>query len=158
MPRFGHLVGLSGHAQHPQRLIGRIAVHDPIRDTIDFAAPPECVYAALTDSSQFSQMTGAPASIGGNVGEAFSCFDGWIEGRHVELVPNERIVQAWRVKDWPPGVFSIVRFDLAPQEGGTRLEFQQAGFPPEHRVHLEPGWQSKYWGPLKNYLDATRAG
>jgi len=44
-----------------------------------------------------------------------SLFGGHIVGRHVELAPNERVVQAWRVADWPPGVYSIAKFELSEQ-------------------------------------------
>jgi len=32
---------------------------------------------------------------GRSAGEAFSAFDGHVTGRQIELVPGERIVQAW---------------------------------------------------------------
>jgi hypothetical protein len=34
---------------------------------------------------------------------AFNTFGGLIEGRNVELIPNRRIVQAWRPAHWDPG-------------------------------------------------------
>ena len=49
------------------------------------------------------------------LGGAFTLFGGHIVGRHIELMPNQRIVQAWRVVDWNPGVYSIVKFELAEQ-------------------------------------------
>src|ERR1044072_1311264 len=54
---------------------------------------------------------------------------GHIVGRHIELVANERIVQAWRVIDWNPGVYSIVKFELAEHGSGTKLVFDHTGFP-----------------------------
>jgi hypothetical protein len=51
------------------------------------------------------------------VGGAFTLFGGHITGRHIELVPDQRIVQAWRVVDWIPVVYSIVKFELT--EGTT---------------------------------------
>ena len=75
-------------------------------------------------------MKGASAEISREVGGAFSIFGGVIVGRHIELVPYERIVQAWREKDWDPGLYSIVRFQL--NEQGTRNEtcFRSHRFPP----------------------------
>jgi hypothetical protein len=79
-------------------------------------ASPKRVYEALTDAKQFDkviQLSGVmqsmhlpdkPAEISREVGGAFALFGGYITGRHVELVPNERIVQAWRTGGWPPGV------------------------------------------------------
>jgi activator of HSP90 ATPase len=67
-------------------------------------------------------------------------------------VPHERIVQAWREKDWPAGVYSIVRFELNQQGSETRLVFDHTGFPQGAAFHLAPGWWSHYWEPLQKYL------
>jgi activator of HSP90 ATPase len=47
---------------------------------------------------------GGSTEISQQVGGAFSLFGGHIVGHQIELVTNERIVQAWRVVDWSPGV------------------------------------------------------
>ena len=83
-----------------------------IRQEIEFKTNPQRVYDALLDAKQFSAFTGAPAEIDRRVGGAFSCFGGIITGRNIELVPNKPIVQAWRVKIWPEGLYSIVGFEL----------------------------------------------
>ena len=129
----------------------------PIHYALALNATPERVYSALTDAAKFAQVTGLPAEIGIEAGGAFSCFGGMIEGRHIELLPNKRIVQAWRVKTWEPGVYSIVKFELKADGDGTRLWFEHVGFPPEHRAHLDPGWHVKYWEPLRQYLAAQPA-
>jgi activator of HSP90 ATPase len=79
-------------------------------------------------------------------------FGGIILGRHIELVPHERIVQAWREKDWTAGVYSIVRFQLAEQGAQTKLVFDHTGFPQGAAEHLAPGWWSHYWEPLRKYI------
>ncbi|HTD02199.1 SRPBCC family protein [Undibacterium sp.] len=120
---------------------------------VSFPASPQRVYQALTDSRQFAELTGAPADIGSGAGAAFSCFGGMITGRHIELVPNQRIVQAWRVAKWEEGVYSIVRFQLSAQgKAETRLVFDHTGFPTEHVEHLASGWQEMYWAKLRQYL------
>ena len=78
-------------------------------------------------------------------------FGGHIVGRHIELVANERIVQAWRVIDWNPGVYSIVKFELAEQGSGTKLVFDHTGFPEGKGRHLAHGWKANYWDPLGKY-------
>jgi activator of HSP90 ATPase len=72
-------------------------------------------------------------------------FGGHITGCNVELVENERIVQAWRAKTWPAGVYSIARFELASTKGGTKLVFDHDAFPEDMREHLAKGWHSNYW-------------
>lgn len=84
-------------------------------------------------------------------------FDGHIVGRNLELVQDRRIVQAWRVVDWPDGVYSIVKFELRPRGAGTHLVFDHVGFPENRRASLAAGWQSHYWDPLTKYIDATNA-
>jgi activator of HSP90 ATPase len=130
---------------------------EPIRRTVDLKASPQRVYEALLDAKQFSAFSGAPARIQRYEGGAFSCFDGVITGRNVELIPNRRIVQAWRVKMWPEGVYSIVTFELEAQGSETRLALEHKGFPDEMRAQLngeltEGGWNRRYLDPLKEYL------
>jgi activator of HSP90 ATPase len=123
-----------------------------IHQEILFAASPQRVYRALTDSKQFSALSGAPADISSDEGGAFSCFGGMITGRNVELLPGERVVQAWRAGTWEPGAYSIARFSLEHQSAGTLLVFDHAGFPKGQGEHLEAGWRANYWEPMKNYL------
>ena len=127
---------------------------EPIHQEVVFKADPERIYRALTDAKQFSDFTGgAPTEISPEIGGLFSCFGGMITGRQLELIPQQRIVQAWRVKNWEPGVYSIVRFELKREGSGTRLVFHHDGFPQENRAHLESGWKENDWEPLKNFLD-----
>jgi activator of HSP90 ATPase len=112
-------------------------------------AAPARVYAALLDGAQFTQATGGrEAKIGSAAGAEFSLFGGAIHGRHVELVPDERIVQAWRVKMWEPGGYSLVRFALAPAGSGTKLVLDHTGYPEEQKEHLTAGWATNYFEPL----------
>lgn len=129
-----------------------------IQQEVIFKASPKRVYDALMGSRQFSEFTGgAPAEISRDPGGAFSCFGGVITGRNIELLPNQRIVQAWRVKMWPEGLYSIVRFELRQHGSETHLTLDHAGFPQEMRAHLNGeeangGWHRQYWEPLKKYL------
>jgi activator of HSP90 ATPase len=125
-----------------------------IHQEVVITASTQRVYEALTDAQQFSAFTGAPAEIDRDAGGAFSCFGGRITGRNVELIPNRRVVQAWRAGTWPEGVYSIVRFELDAQGSDTKLTFDQSGFPGSNREHLESGWPKMYWDPLTAYLGA----
>lgn len=124
-----------------------------IHQEVAFQASPASVYDALIRSDQFSKATGgAPTEISPAEGGAFSCFGGMIVGRNVELVPNKRIVQAWRAANWEEGRFSIVRFELTEQGSGTLLVFDQIGFPEGQGEHLAAGWHANYWGPIEKLL------
>jgi activator of HSP90 ATPase len=123
-----------------------------IHQEITLPAAPQRVYDALLQSAHFSKMTGAPAQIDASEGGSFSCFGGMILGRNVELVPGRLVVQAWRAGNWPPGVYSIARFELQPDGAATRLVFDHAGFPAGDSAHLESGWEANYWKPLRESL------
>jgi activator of HSP90 ATPase len=124
-----------------------------IHQEVVFETTPARLYELLTDGEQFTKMSGgAPAEIEPKAGGAFSCFDGMILGRNVECVPGERVVQAWRVKLWEPGTYSMVRFELRPEGTGTRLILDHAGFPEGQAEHLDKGWYANYWEPIRKTL------
>ena len=72
----------------------------------------------------------------------------------MEVVPNARIVQAWRPADWPEGVYSIARFELRAEGGRTQLILDQDGIPAGEVEHLAGGWKAMYWEPLRKYLES----
>jgi activator of HSP90 ATPase len=123
-----------------------------IHQEIDLNASPQKVYEALLDSKQFTEFSARAAEINREVGGAFSLFKGHIIGRNLELVPNQRIVQGWRVVTWPEGAYSIARFDLKPQGSGTHVVFDHIGFPEGLHDHLAQGWEENYWLLLKEYF------
>jgi activator of HSP90 ATPase len=112
------------------------------------------VYEALTDAGQFGELTGAsPVTLTDEPGARFELFGGHIVGRNVELVPERRLVQAWRATPWPDGVYSLVSFRLEEgSDDSTKLVFDHTGFPEEAHDDLAAGWEKMYWEPLKRYL------
>jgi activator of HSP90 ATPase len=129
-----------------------------------FTASCKRVYDALTDAKQFEkviQLSGVmqtmhlpdkPAEISREAGGAFNLFGGYITGRQVELVPDERIVQAWRTGGWGPGIYSIAKFELVEQGSGTKIIFDHPGFPQGEAEVLASGWKAHYWNPLEKLL------
>jgi len=131
-----------------------------------FKASRKRVYEALTEASQFGKVvelsaamkSGAmklgtkAAEISREAGGGFALFGGYISGRQVELVPNERIVQVWRTGSWDPGSYSIARFVLVESGGGTKIVFDHTGFPKGQAEHLAEGWRGNYWEPLAKVL------
>ena len=156
-------LGLTGSAGQ-----GRVAGNEQISHTAEsihqetiFDASRKQVYEALMDAKQFTKVTAfssvptaPPAEISADIGGSFSCFGGRIIGRHVELVPNERIIQAWRVVDWDAGIYSIAKFELKGQGSQTKLVFDHTGFPNGKAEHLAAGWKANYWAPMQKYFAA----
>jgi activator of HSP90 ATPase len=138
---------------------------ESIHQEVVFKARRNRVYEALTDNSQFDKVVklsaavqsnmlpdNKPTTISPEVGGAFSLFGGFVTGRHIELVPNERIIQAWRSASWGAGLYSIVSFDLIEQGSETKLLFDHRGFPNGDAASLLKGWNGNYWEPLRKVL------
>jgi activator of HSP90 ATPase len=123
-----------------------------LHQEIPLPASPQRIYNALLDSKQFAAFSGQPAQIDPKPGGAFSMFGGLIEGRNLELVPNQRIVQGWRPASWESGIYSIVKFELKPQGSDTTVVLDHSSFPLGNFDHLTEGWYSHYWEPLKKYF------
>src|SRR4029077_5246729 len=125
---------------------------EAIHQDVVFAASRERVDEALLDEKPFGKMTGQPTTIDRAPGGALSLFGARIKARNIELVPNQRIVQAWRSEGWDPGVDSLVRFELLAQGTGTKIAFDHTGFPVGQAEHLAAGWKTNYWDPMTKYL------
>lgn len=138
---------------------------EAIHQEVGFAASRRRVYEVLTEAKQFDAVTrlsdgkellaapGAkPTAIADVVGGPFALFGGYITGRHLELKPGERLVQAWRAASWKPGEYSVVTFVLADDGAKTKLVFDHRGFPEGQGSHLASGWHAHYWDPLTKYL------
>jgi uncharacterized protein YndB with AHSA1/START domain len=130
-----------------------------------FKASRRRVYEALTDAKQFDKVVQlseamksgmASGKIGTEitreVGGAFSLFGGYLTGRHIELTPGERIVQAWRAGSWNAHIYSIAKFELTEEGAGTKIVFDHTGFPVGTAEHLAAGWKVNYWEPLEKFL------
>jgi activator of HSP90 ATPase len=124
-----------------------------LHQEIDYKATAQRIYDVLLNSKDFAAFSGAPAEIDPKAGGAFSMFGGMIVGRNVELVENQRIVQAWRPPaDFPEGTYSLVKIELKSQGPGTKLTLNHTGFPEGHFDHFDAGWHSHYWEPLRKFL------
>jgi uncharacterized protein YndB with AHSA1/START domain len=138
---------------------------ESIHQEVVFKATRKRVYEALTDAKQFERVVqlsdakktrmpagASPTQISLEVGGAFSTFGGLIVGRQIDLVPNTRIVQAWRPAYWEPGVYSIVKFEITDIGSGAKLVLDHRGFPDGDGNSLLDGWNKNYWEPLAKYL------
>ena len=145
---------------------GILRTAESIHQEPTFKASRERVYEALMDTNQFSKVVqlsaamqaggmkpgATPVKISREAGGAFTAFGGYVTGRQLELVPNERIVQAWRAGSWGAGMYSIARFELVEEGSGTKILFDHGGFPKGQAEHLAEGWRINYWEPLLKFL------
>lgn len=71
---------------------------------------PHEIYEMLMGSWKHSRLTESKTTISRQVGGKFSVFDGGLSGVNLELVPDKKIVQSWRLGEWPDGYFSKATF------------------------------------------------
>jgi uncharacterized protein YndB with AHSA1/START domain len=129
-----------------------------VREVV-YAHPPERVWAALTDPEALGLWL-MPNDFRPVVGHEFTFrtkpgpgFDGIVRCRVLELEPPSRMAWSWRGGP----VDTVVRFELEPVEGGTRLRFEQSGFAGLQgnlvRLILGAGFRTMYRRKLPAYLD-----
>ncbi len=125
-----------------------------IHQTVIFNALPLAVYELLMDEKQHAAFTEAPARIGKQVNDTFEVFEGYCQGKNLELIPGVKIVQEWNFAEdgWPDDHYSICTFELRPVDVGTELKFTQTGVPIHKLEALEFGWKEYYWDRMQDYL------
>lgn len=123
-----------------------------IKQCVKFKASPATVYELLADAGKHSALTGKRATISERIGGAFSTCDDEVSGVNVDLVPGRRIVQAWRHRKFPEGVFSMAAVTLTPTaDGGTALVLTHRGVPKELIPETEQRWRELYWSRIREH-------
>ncbi len=110
------------------------------------SAPPEDVYLALTTASTIHLWSGEPAVMKEEAGFEFSLWDGSIEGRNLEFVKNEKIVQQWYFGEQAGE--SIVTLLLHPHKKGTSVELRHTNIPDDDYEDIIEGWDEIYFAAL----------
>jgi activator of HSP90 ATPase len=132
--------------------------HKTLQQTITIQTSPHELYEALMDTKKFTAFTGDHAQINRGVGGTFTAFNGYVKGKNLELVPDEKIVQEWQADEdgWPKDHFSIITIALTPEDEGTRQDFIQDKLPTQCADIIAKGWEDHYWEPLKQYLEHAK--
>jgi predicted enzyme related to lactoylglutathione lyase/uncharacterized protein YndB with AHSA1/START domain len=109
---------------------------------------PHEAYEMLMDSEKHTQITGQEAKIGREVNQEFSAYDGHITGFNVELQKDRKIVQKWRMKDWPEHHHSLVAISFRKVANGTKVTLTQSGVPGDKYAFIWEGWYNFYWNKM----------
>ena len=115
-------------------------------------APPEIIYQAWLDSQEHSLMTGGKAKVSPAVGDTFEAWDGYIQGKNIELEFPGRILQTWRTTEFDAAdQDSRLEILLEPAEGGTIITIRHSDLP-DHGMQYQQGWIEAYFQPMKAYF------
>ena len=124
----------------------KFEVSDVIPATLDQ------VYTAWLDSDKHSAMTGSPARVSAKVGGKFEAWNGYIQGKNLELEPSNRILQLWRTSEFKDSdEDSLLEVLLESTEYGTKIKIRHSQLP-EHGRQYQQGWRDAYFTPMKAYF------
>lgn len=126
---------------------------DSLELSVLVLAFPEEVFDSYLDSDFHSAMTGSPANITSEVGDAFTAWDGYISGKNLELVRPDRIVQTWRAADFPEGApDSKLTIEIAEHDGETKISVKHEGLPEGTAQRFTDGWRDFYFIPMEDFF------
>jgi len=110
------------------------------------------IYNAWLSSEAHSEMTGGEATASDIIGDYFSAWDGYIEGRNISLEPFRRIVQSWRTSQFDKEeADSQIEILLSDDDGKTEFTLIHTNLP-ESGAHYKKGWEEHYFQPMKEYF------
>ncbi|MEQ9188845.1 MAG: SRPBCC domain-containing protein [Cryomorphaceae bacterium] len=114
-----------------------------------FHVPSFILYHAWLDSDAHTKMTGGTADCSQEVGGDFFAWDGYISGKNLELIPGQKIVQAWRTTDFADGdkdsQIAVTFRDHGDHCHVTLVHTNIPDAQPDYRQ----GWQEHYFEPMR---------
>lgn len=118
-------------------------------------ATPKEIYNAWLSSKGHTAMTGAEATCTAKSGSTFAAWDGYIEGKNLELEPYTRIVQSWRTSEFPEETEdSQLEILLEKVSNGTKITLNHTNIPKGQGAQYQQGWHDHYFTPMKEYFSA----
>ncbi|XP_067013635.1 activator of 90 kDa heat shock protein ATPase homolog 1 [Anabrus simplex] len=120
-----------------------------LQQTHKFQCTAEEIYNVLTMKEFLQAFTQGPVKVDATKGGKFEFFGGNIHGEFVELVPNQKIVQRWRLKRWPAEHYSNVTMTIEQKNDHTELRLKQTGIPSSEVDTTKVNWERYYWTAIK---------
>ena len=128
-----------------------------IKQTAVIPATPNQVYDAFVDSKKHSEFTGSKATGKPVIGGKFAAWDGYIQGKYIQLEKGKRLVQEWTTTEWPEGYPpSRLELTLTEQGDNTEVTLVQHDVPEKQASEIAQGWIDFYWEPLKDYFQKRK--
>ncbi|KAL3419665.1 Hsp90 Co-Chaperone Aha1 [Phlyctema vagabunda] len=124
-----------------------------VTDTEEFRAPASELYQTFTDPQRISAFTRAAPKVfeGAKKGGKFELFGGNVSGEYLELVEPTKIVQSWRLDQWPKGHFSRleISFDQNDVDNVTVMRVSWTGVPVGQEEVTKRNWSEYYVRSIK---------
>ncbi|KAI8646862.1 activator of Hsp90 ATPase [Parasitella parasitica] len=118
--------------------------------TEEFQTSAHELYETLTDARRASIWTRGHVKLTNEAGSTYEFFNGNVTGKMLELVPDKKIVQTWRLKSWPAGHYSTVTLELEEGSNFVTLKMSQTDVPVGEEENVEKNWSGYYWMAIKS--------
>ncbi|KAK5062906.1 hypothetical protein LTR84_004982 [Exophiala bonariae] len=121
--------------------------------TDEFRTSAEELFTTFTDAQRLAAFTRAPPRVfeGAKVGGKFAIFDGNVTGEFVTLDAPKKLVQTWRLAQWPEGHVSTqeIVFDQNDVDRVTNLRVTWTGVPVGQEEVVRRNWEGYYVRSIK---------
>lgn len=133
---------------------GQLVNVTSLTDTEEFRTTAAELYQTFTDPQRIAAFTRSPPKIfeGAKKGGKFEIFGGNVAGEFVDLEEPTKIVQRWRLTQWPSGHFSTLRidFDQNDQDAVTVMRVKWDGVPVGQEEVTQRNWGEYYVVSVKH--------
>lgn len=124
-----------------------------VTDSEEFRTTAEELYKTFVDPQRLAAFTRAPPKVfeGAHAGGKFELFGGNVVGEYKVLEPSTRIVQSWRLQQWPAGHYSTleIAFDQNDVDSVTVMRVNWTGVPVGQEEVTKENWQTYYVHSIK---------
>jgi len=121
------------------------------KKTFKINAEPSDVYAALTNPFTIELWSGYPAKMSTEPGSEFSLWEGDIEGKNLEFIPDRKIVQEWYFGDQQEK--SIVTINIFPDRDDSSVTVEHSNIPDDEFKNISEGWKEHYFDAITNFFN-----
>jgi activator of HSP90 ATPase len=124
-----------------------------INDEVEFRTTAEELYKTFTDADRLAAFTRSKPLVfeGAQQGGKFELFGGNVSGVYDVLEPPAKIVQKWRLAQWPQGHYATlnIRFEQNDMDGVTIMKVDFAGVPVGQEEVTKRNWGEYYVRSIK---------
>ncbi|KAI9811227.1 MAG: hypothetical protein M1827_005559 [Pycnora praestabilis] len=124
-----------------------------VTDTEEFRTTAAELYQTFTDPQRIAAFTRAPPKLfeGPQKGGKFELFGGNVTGEYLELEEPTKIVQKWRLMQWPAGHYSTleIKFDQNDRDAVTVMRVNWNGVPIGQEEVTKRNWGEYYVRSIK---------
>lgn len=132
---------------------GKVVNTTTVTDNEEFRTSAAELYQTFTDPQRLAAFTRAPPKVfeGAKKGGKFELFGGSVSGEYLELEEPTKIVQSWRLDQWPAGHFSTLKieFDQNDVEHVTVMRVTWSGVPVGQEEVTKRNWLEYYVKSIK---------